>query len=260
MTTTGPTTTPGTTDTTGTPPVIALSGVGRSYPGQPPVTALHPSDLTVHRGEYLAITGPSGSGKSTLLHLLGLLDTPSRGRYELDGIDTGGLRDRDRATLRGRRIGFVFQSFHLLPHRTAEENVVLAQVYNRTPRGRRRAAALDALRQVGLGHRSDALPSTMSGGERQRVAIARALVNRPSLLLCDEPTGNLDPANAGAVLAQFDELHAQGFTLVVITHDPAVAARAGRRIAIHDGVLDEAGPAVTPRAAPREGADAGVPR
>ncbi|MER7751541.1 ABC transporter ATP-binding protein [Kitasatospora sp. NPDC097643] len=225
--------------TTGTPPVIRLDGVGRTHPGQPPVVALRPTDLTVHRGEYLAVTGPSGSGKSTLLHLLGLLDTPTTGRYELDGIDTASLRDRDRATLRGRRIGFVFQSFHLLPHRTAEENVVLAQVYNRTPARARRAAALAALRLVGLGHRTDALPSTLSGGERQRVAIARALVNRPSLLLCDEPTGNLDSANADAVLARFDDLHAQGFTLVVITHDPAVAARAGRRVAIRDGVLSE---------------------
>ncbi|MER5861887.1 ABC transporter ATP-binding protein [Kitasatospora sp. NPDC002040] len=220
-------------------PVIRLSGIGRSFAGDPPVTALHPTDLSVRQGEYLSVTGPSGSGKSTLLHLLGLLDTPSTGSYELDGIDTGGLRDRDRSTLRGRRIGFVFQSFHLLPHRTAEENVVLAQVYNRSPRAGRAEAAREALRLVGLGHRLDALPTTLSGGERQRVAIARALVNRPSLLLCDEPTGNLDSASAEAVLERFDELHAQGYTLVVITHDPNVAARAGRRVAIRDGVLAE---------------------
>ncbi|MFF3072983.1 ABC transporter ATP-binding protein [Kitasatospora sp. NPDC057936] len=225
------------------PPVIALSGVGRTHPGHPPVVALRPCDLTVRRGEYLAVTGPSGSGKSTLLHLLGLLDTPTTGRYELDGIDTGGLRDRDRSTLRGRRIGFVFQSFHLLAHRTAAENVALAQVYNGTPPRARRAAALEALRLVGLGHRTEALPGTMSGGERQRVAIARALVNRPSLLLCDEPTGNLDSAGAETVLERFDALHAQGYTLVVITHDPAVAARADRRVAIRDGVLAEAGAA-----------------
>ncbi|MGW2397718.1 ABC transporter ATP-binding protein [Kitasatospora sp. NPDC001664] len=221
------------------PPVIRLAGVGRSFAGQPPVVALRPADLTVRQGEYVSVTGPSGSGKSTLLHLLGLLDTPTEGRYELDGIDTGALRDRDRSTLRGRRIGFVFQSFHLLPHRTAEENVVLAQVYNRVPRAQRAGAAREALRLVGLGHRLGALPTTMSGGERQRVAIARALVNRPSLLLCDEPTGNLDSANAEAVLAQFDGLHGQGYTLVVITHDPAVAARAGRQVAIRDGVLSE---------------------
>ncbi|MEU9128092.1 ABC transporter ATP-binding protein [Kitasatospora sp. NPDC048540] len=221
------------------PPVIRLAGVGRSHPGPPPVTALHPCDLTIRQGEYVAVTGPSGSGKSTLLHLLGLLDTPTTGHYELDGIDTAGLRDRDRSALRGRRIGFVFQSFHLLPHRTAEENVLLAQVYNRTPRAQRRRAARAALEQVGLGHRTDALPTTLSGGERQRVAIARALVNRPSLLLCDEPTGNLDSANAAAVLERFDRLHQEGYTLVVITHDPAVAARAPRAVRIADGRLSE---------------------
>ncbi|MET9616421.1 ABC transporter ATP-binding protein [Kitasatospora indigofera] len=225
--------------------VIRLAGVGRSFPGPPPVTALHPSDLEIHRGEYVAVTGPSGSGKSTLLHLLGLLDTPSTGSYELDGIDTARLGDRDRSTLRGQRIGFVFQSFHLLAHRTAEENVLLAQLYNRTPRARRRAAAREALARVGLAHRIQALPGTLSGGERQRVAIARALVNRPSLLLCDEPTGNLDSANAEAVLTRFDDLHAQGHTLVVITHDPAVAGRAQRSVRISDGHLREPGrPAV----------------
>ncbi|GAA5005272.1 ABC transporter ATP-binding protein [Kitasatospora paranensis] len=215
--------------------LIRLEGLGRSFAGPPPVTALHPTDLAVRRGEYVAVTGPSGSGKSTLLHLLGLLDTPTCGSYTLDGIDTGRLSDRDRSTLRGRRIGFVFQSFHLLPHRTAEENVLLAQVYNRTPRELRGPAAREALQRVGLGHRTDALPTTLSGGEQQRVAIARALVNRPGLLLCDEPTGNLDSANASAVLGQFERLHADGFTLVVITHDPAVAARAGRVVRISDG-------------------------
>ena len=232
-------TTPQATAPDAAPPVIALAGIGRSFPGPPPVTALHPSDLVIRRGEYVAVTGPSGSGKSTLLHLLGLLDTPTTGRYELDGIDTARLADKDRSTLRGRRIGFVFQSFHLLAHRTAEENVLLAQVYNRTPRARRRAAAREALHQVGLAHRTQALPSTLSGGERQRVAIARALVNRPSLLLCDEPTGNLDSANASGVLAQFDDLHAQGYTLVVITHDPAVAEHAQRSVRISDGRLSE---------------------
>ncbi|MFD7985857.1 ABC transporter ATP-binding protein [Kitasatospora indigofera] len=227
------------------PLVIRLAGVGRIFPGPPPVTALHPSDLEIRRGEYVAVTGPSGSGKSTLLHLLGLLDTPSTGSYELDGIDTARLGDRDRSTLRGQRIGFVFQSFHLLAHRTAEENVLLAQLYNRTPRARRRAAAREALARVGLAHRTRALPGTLSGGERQRVAIARALVNGPSLLLCDEPTGNLDSANAEAVLTRFDDLHAQGHTLVVITHDPAVAARAERSVRIGDGRLREPGrPAV----------------
>ncbi|GJF29000.1 GTPase [Kitasatospora sp. NE20-6] len=219
--------------------VVRLDGIGRTFAGPPPVTALHPCDLVVRQGEYVAVTGPSGSGKSTLLHLLGLLDTPSCGRYLLDGIDTGGLSDRDRSTLRGSRIGFVFQSFHLLPHRTAEENVLLAQVYNRTPWPDRGPAARAALRRVGLGHRLDALPTTLSGGERQRVAVARALVNRPSLLLCDEPTGNLDSAAAAVVLELLTGLHDDGRTLVVITHDPAVAVRAGRVVHIGDGRLAE---------------------
>jgi putative ABC transport system ATP-binding protein len=218
-------------------PVIELRGLARTYPGPPPVEALRPADLAIDEGDYVTVTGPSGSGKSTLLHLLGLLDTPTGGSYLLDGVDTGSLPDRDRSALRGRRIGFVFQSFHLLPYRTAEENVLLAQLYNRTPRPHRRPAARNALERVGLSHRVDALPTTLSGGERQRVAIARALVSRPSLLLCDEPTGNLDSGSAATVLDLFDELHADGYTVVVITHDPNVAGRASRTVSIKDGVV-----------------------
>ena len=223
---------------TETPPVIELRGLARTYPGPPPVEALRPADLVIPQGDYVTVTGPSGSGKSTLLHLLGLLDTPTGGSYLLDGLDANTMRDRDRSALRGRRIGFVFQSFHLLPYRTAEENVLLAQLYNHTPRASRRDQARDALDGVGLRHRVDALPTTLSGGERQRVAIARALVNRPSLLLCDEPTGNLDSQNAATVLDLFDELHAAGLTVVVITHDPNVARRANRTVAIKDGLLE----------------------
>jgi len=221
------------------PPVIRLSGVSRRYPGPPEVIALHEVDLTIGRGDYLAIAGPSGSGKSTLLNLLGLLDRPTTGRYELGGVDVAELPERDRAALRGGRIGFVFQAFHLVPHRTAVENVMLAQVYNGTPRSRRRPAAADALVQVGLEHRMHALPTTMSGGECQRVAIARALVNEPSLLLCDEPTGNLDSATAGQLLELLDRLHAAGLTLVMITHAAEVAARAQRMVTIKDGTLRE---------------------
>jgi len=221
------------------PPVIRLSGVSRRYPGPPEVVALHEVDLTIGRGDYLAIAGPSGSGKSTLLNLLGLLDRPTTGRYELGGVDVAALPERDRAALRGGRIGFVFQAFHLVPHRTAVENVMLAQVYNGTPRSRRRPAAADALVQVGLEHRMHALPTTMSGGECQRVAIARALVNEPSLLLCDEPTGNLDSATAGQLLELLDRLHAAGLTLVMITHAAEVAARAQRTVTIKDGTLQE---------------------
>jgi putative ABC transport system ATP-binding protein len=222
-----------------TAPVIELRGLARTYPGQPPVHALRPADLVIEAGDYVAVTGPSGSGKSTLLHLLGLLDAPTAGRYRLDGLDTSVLGDRDRSGLRAARIGFVFQAFHLLPYRTALENVLLAELYNGTPRAARRPAAVDALRAVGLEHRLDALPTTLSGGEGQRVAIARALVNRPSLLLCDEPTGNLDSQNAAAVMELLDQLNAAGFTIVVITHDPAAAAHAGRTIAISDGLLRE---------------------
>jgi putative ABC transport system ATP-binding protein len=220
-------------------PVIELRGLARTYPGPPPVAALRPADLVIEAGGYVAVTGPSGSGKSTLLHLLGLLDTPTGGRYLLDGLDTSALGDKDRSALRGRRIGIVFQAFHLLPYRTALENVLLAQLYNQTPRSGRVTAAIGALGAVGLGHRLDALPTTLSGGESQRVAIARALVNRPSLVLCDEPTGNLDSANAAAIMGLLDQLNAAGYTIVVITHDPAVAAHAARTIAISDGVLSE---------------------
>jgi putative ABC transport system ATP-binding protein len=223
-----------------TTPVIDLHGLARTYPGPPPVPALRPADLMINPGDYVAVTGPSGSGKSTLLHLLGLLDTPTAGTYLLDGLDMSRLKDRDRSALRGSRIGFVFQEFHLLPYRTALENVHLALLYNQTPRSRRLSAATDALYAVGLANRLNALPTTLSGGECQRVAIARALVNRPSLLLCDEPTGNLDSRNAATVMDLLDRLNADGFTIVVITHDVNVAAHAGRTVAIMDGVLSEA--------------------
>ena len=222
-----------------TAPVIELRGLARTYPGAPPVHALRPADLVIEAGDYVAVTGPSGSGKSTLLHLLGLLDTPTAGSYLLDGLDTSALSDRDRSALRGRRIGIVFQAFHLLPHRTALENVLLAELYNQTPRSARLEAAAGALGEVGLGHRLDALPTTLSGGESQRVAIARALVNRPSLVLCDEPTGNLDSRNAAALMELLDQLNADGLTIVVITHDAGVAAHAGRTVAISDGSLSE---------------------
>ncbi|MEU3609375.1 ABC transporter ATP-binding protein [Streptomyces sp. NPDC035033] len=224
-------------------PVIEFRGIGLTYPGPPPVTALRPCDLAVRRGDFLAVVGPSGSGKSTFLNIAGLLDTPTSGTYLLDGIDTGRLRDADRTALRGLRIGFVFQSFHLMPQRSALENVALALVYDGTPRRERADRARRALEQVGLGHRVDSLPTRLSGGERQRVAIARALVTRPSLLLCDEPTGNLDTANADSVLALLEDLHRDGMTVLVITHDPLVAARAQSVVTIRDGVLSLSGTA-----------------
>ena len=220
-----------------TDPVIRFAGVGRTYPGPPPVPALRPCDLLIERGEMVTVVGPSGSGKSTFLNVAGLLDRPTEGRYELDGVDTGALPDRDRAALRGRRIGFVFQAFHLLDNRSAEENVTLAMLYHRTPAAERRERAADALSRVGLDHRRTALPRTMSGGERQRVAIARALVTGPSLLLCDEPTGALDTVTAGNVLDTLSALNADGMTIVLITHDPVVAARGSRTVEILDGVV-----------------------
>ena len=220
-------------------PVIELRGLARTYPGPPPVPALRPASLVIEAGDYVAITGPSGSGKSTLLHLLGLLDTPTAGSYLLDGLDTSALSDRDRSALRGRRIGIVFQAFHLLSYRTALENVLVAELYNQTSRSTRLQAAVDALSAVGLGHRLEALPTMLSGGECQRVAIARALVNRPSLLLCDEPTGNLDSRNATTLMELLDHLNAGGLTIVIITHDPGVAAHARRTVAISDGIVSE---------------------
>ncbi|MEU3244624.1 MULTISPECIES: ABC transporter ATP-binding protein [unclassified Streptomyces] len=223
-------------------PVIRLRGVAKTYPGAVAVHALHPTDLDIARGDFVAVVGPSGSGKSTLLNLIGMLDRPSTGRYDFAGTDVSSLRERERTALRGRRVGFVFQSFHLLSHRTATENVALAQLYVTTDRGARDDRAAQALRTVGLGHRLDALPPTMSGGERQRVAIARALVNRPELVLCDEPTGNLDSATSGHVMTLLEELHAAGLTVVVITHDPAVAERARRVLTIRDGrILTDTG-------------------
>ncbi|WP_327587439.1 ABC transporter ATP-binding protein [Nonomuraea sp. NBC_00507] len=218
-------------------PVIELRGIRKTFPAQPPVMALDDVSLRVDRGDYLAIAGPSGSGKSTLLNVLGLLDRPSVGSYRLDGVETTTLRDGARTRLRGERIGFIFQSFHLLSHRSVVENVMLAEIYNSRARTGRRERALAALERVGLGHRTSFPPDRLSGGERQRAAIARALMGEPSLLLCDEPTGNLDSRNTEAVLELFDELRAQGLTLVMITHEREVSERAARRARITDGVL-----------------------
>jgi putative ABC transport system ATP-binding protein len=220
-------------------PVVVLDGVWRVFDTDPPVEALRDVHLVIQPGDYMAIIGPSGSGKSTLLNVLGLLDRPSDGRYLLDGIDTAVLSDSGRAAERGRRIGFVFQSFHLLSYRTIEENVMLSELYLGTSRKDRHRRAVEALERVGLGHRLGFEPIRLSGGERQRVAIARALLGEPSLLLCDEPTGNLDSRNTESVLDLFDELHGQGLTVAVITHDDGVAQRAQRRVRMIDGELSD---------------------
>ncbi len=219
--------------------VLELTGVSRRFAGVTPVDALVDVDLTVHEGDWVAVVGPSGSGKSTLLNVLGCLDMPTAGTYRFDGVDVGRLSDRERAGLRARRIGFVFQSFHLLAHRPVIENVMLAEVYRRESRAGRRERARAVLERVGLGHRSDPLPTVLSGGERQRVAIARALMTSPRVLLCDEPTGNLDSATTARVLELLAELNRHGLTIVMITHEHDVAARAGRQVRIVDGRLTE---------------------
>ena len=223
----------------GQAPVVALEGLTRTFGEDPPVHALRDVELTIRRREWVAIVGPSGSGKSTLLNILGLLDRQTSGVYRFEGIDVAGLDDVSRAGLRGRRIGFVFQAFHLMPHRSVLENVMLAELYIGKPRRGRRDRAMAALDRVSLTDRADFSPTKLSGGQQQRAAIARALVGEPSLLLADEPTGNLDTRNAGSVLDVFSDLSADGLTLAVITHDDHVASRAHRRVRIVDGVLHE---------------------
>jgi ABC-type lipoprotein export system ATPase subunit len=220
-------------------PVVVLRGLSRTYGSDPPVQALRGVDLTVNAGDWMSIVGPSGSGKSTLLNILGCLDRPTAGSYFIDGIDAGSLSDEERASLRARRIGFVFQTFYLLAHRTAIENVMLAEVYAGGEREGRPERALAALERVGIGHRRDFLPTKLSGGEQQRVAIARALLGSPALLLCDEPTGNLDTVNTESVMSLFRALGDDGLTLVVITHDEGVAAHGRRIVRIVDGHLTE---------------------
>ena len=206
--------------------VLELHKICRQFGTDPAVHALVDVDLSVERGDWLSITGPSGAGKSTLLNVIGCIDHPTSGSYFIDGIDAAKLNDKQRAGLRSQHIGFVFQSFQLLPYRTVLENVMLVEVYRKQPRAGRRERALAAIERVGLSHRADFLPIKLSGGEKQRVAIARALVGSPSLLLCDEPTGNLDSKSSAALLDLFEQLNRDGLTLVIVTHDENVANRA----------------------------------
>ncbi|MET9264854.1 ABC transporter ATP-binding protein [Amycolatopsis sp. NPDC004079] len=223
-------------------PVIAVSGLRKTYgSGETAVHALRGVDLQVWPGEYVAIMGASGSGKSTLLNMLGCLDTPSSGRYLLDGFSVADLNERQLALLRNRKIGFIFQSFNLVPRTSALSNVELPMVYSGLKRGERRRRALAALEMVGLTDRAKHLPNELSGGQQQRVAVARALVGGPALLLADEPTGNLDHASTVDVLGVFDRLNALGRTVVVITHEDEVARHAHRVVRVSDGriVSDE---------------------
>ncbi|SIT77715.1 ABC transporter ATP-binding protein [Microbacterium sp. RU33B] len=219
--------------------LIELRDLTRSFPGPPEVQALKAVNLSIDEGDYVSIVGPSGSGKSTMLNILGLLDRPTVGEYRIDDVVTGLLDEDERARVRAQRIGFVFQAFHLMPRRTVLDNVLMPMLYSGIPRDEREDRARRTLERVGLGHRLGFLPTTLSGGERQRVAVARAVVSTPSILLADEPTGNLDQATSGEVMSLFDDLRADGLTLVVITHDPAVAARAERRVRITDGRVTE---------------------
>ena len=216
-------------------PALQLAAVSKSYPGTPPVEALRLLNLRIEHGELLGIFGPSGSGKSTLLHLMGTLDRPSAGRVWVAGIDTAEMTDNELSALRARRIGFVFQQFHLLDHLDAVQNVALGLLYRGGQARARRAAAVAALDRVGLAGRLGHRPGQLSGGERQRVAIARAVAGQPGLVLADEPTGNLDSAAGQQVIALLAGLAADGTAVVIVTHDPAVAGAMDRRVVMRDG-------------------------
>jgi putative ABC transport system ATP-binding protein len=221
-------------------PVIAVRDIAKVYgEGATEVRALRGVSLDVTRGEYLAIMGASGSGKSTLMHIIGCLDVATVGRYFLDGMDVSKLDEFSLSVVRNRKIGFVFQSFNLIPRTSAFANVELPMVYANVPKAERRERAMASLHKVGLGNRGGAMPNQLSGGQQQRVAIARAIVTDPAIILADEPTGALDSESTGEVLELFAGLNAEGRTVVVITHEPDVAARARRLIRLRDGLVIE---------------------
>jgi putative ABC transport system ATP-binding protein len=220
-------------------PILELRGVQKIYgTAANPLHVLKDVDLSIHEGEYVAVVGPSGSGKSTLLNILGCLDIPTAGDYLLAGENVATFDDNRLSHVRNTRIGFVFQSFQLVSHLTLLENVELPLFYARVPQAERKRRCRELLGRVGLGERLDHLPNQLSGGEKQRAAIARALSNDPALILADEPTGNLDSVTGKDIMSLFDKLHAAGSTLLLITHDPAIAAAAPRRVALRDGWIE----------------------
>jgi putative ABC transport system ATP-binding protein len=225
------------------PLVIAIENVTKLYQmGDETIHALRGVSLDIRRNEYLAVMGPSGSGKSTMMNMLGCLDTPTSGRYEFNGSDVKSMTDDELADIRNREIGFVFQTFNLLPRSDALRNVELPLIYGGVPPQERHARARKALEDVGLAERIHHRPNELSGGQRQRVAIARALVNRPSIILADEPTGNLDSKTGIEILALFEELYEKGNTIIVVTHEESVARHARRIIRLHDGLIESDGP------------------
>jgi putative ABC transport system ATP-binding protein len=235
-------------------PVLDVDDLTKSYPGEPPVHALREVSLTIGQGELVGIVGPSGSGKTTLLQLMGTLDRPNSGRVRITGLDVARMADDDVAYLRATRIGFIFQQFFLAEHSTVLDNVADGLLYAGIPLNQRRQRALEALELVGLAERPHARPTQLSGGQRQRVAIARALVGQPAIVLADEPTGNLDQATGQSILALIDQLHQAGSTIVLITHDHAIAERMRRKVEILDGqIVADTGPAAgtDPRLGPR---------
>jgi putative ABC transport system ATP-binding protein len=215
--------------------LLEVDNVTKTFPGVPPVQALRGVNLAIGQGELVGIVGPSGSGKTTLLQLMGALDRPTSGRVRITGLDVATMADDDVAYLRATRIGFIFQQFFLAEHASVLDNVADGLLYAGIPFTQRRRQALDALELVGLGERSGARPTQLSGGQRQRVAIARALIGQPAIVLADEPTGNLDQATGQSILAMIDQLHQAGSTIIVITHDHAIAERMARKVEIVDG-------------------------